>query len=748
MKLIKFLLRALLFAILAAILGALFWYFISTKDTALQPEKLVISPNNVTLYDNKNCTLDNLSSKTLHQSTSLANVPMHTRNAFIFTEDKRFYSHNGFDYRRIAKAALNNLKTRSFEQGASTISQQLIKNTHLSHEKTLTRKLREWKLTRALERRYSKDEILEKYLNVIYFGHNCFGIRAAARFYFDKEPSELDIADSAILAGLVKSPNNYSPFKNPENCKRRKHTVLNAMLKNNAISNDELYAALDKPLPVYTAHKKSGSSYLRFVFDELTSLSDKYAFTVGGNMQIYTYLDSNVQNELEQLAAEYDASDKTFLVADGATGGFRACVSSTGEIKRSPGSLIKPLFVYAPALEEDVISPATPILDQKVDYGGYSPRNYDGTYHGYVSARECLSKSLNIPAVKILDSMGISKAVSYMEQMELHTQKDEHSLALALGATKHGFSLPQLLSAYGTLQTGEFINGGFISEIRRDGITLYKHSNKKTRVFSEETAYLTTDMLKTAATQGTAKKLRNLPFEIAAKTGTVGTQKGNTDAYALSYTTRDIAGVWLGNRDNSFISCTGGGTPCNLLLRINEILYRNHVQQNENILPFSKPETVVCAALDKYSYYDTHTIQLADELAPTEYTFQEYFKKDALPLKKSRIFSNPTIITPRIDYKNGQVSIQLSDNAPPFYRYKIQRYDTDYASHTTVYFGEYTPVFTDSSTERNKRYVYTVTPVYNGTEGSPYVLPTISTKHGASLPIVDENITQKDWWLP
>lgn len=220
------------------------------------------------------------------------------------TEDKGFFKHNGFDIKRMAKAALKNMRARSFKEGASTISQQLIKNTHLSQEKTIKRKLKEIKLTRKLEKKYSKNEILEKYLNTIYFGHNCFGLESASEFYFGKQPQDLTLSDAAILAGLVKSPNNYSPFKHPENCIQRKKIVLSAMLAQGHITETEKMKALSEPLPEAPAESSLNKSYFARVFDELEELSEKYNFTLGGNIRIYTYLDPNLQNYLETLSDE------------------------------------------------------------------------------------------------------------------------------------------------------------------------------------------------------------------------------------------------------------------------------------------------------------------------------------------------------------------------------------------------------------------------------------------------------------
>ena len=414
-------------------------------------------------------------------------------------------------------------------------------------------------------------------------------------------------------------------------------------------------------------------------------------------------------------------------------------------IRRLPGSLIKPLLVYAPALEENLISPATPILDEKVNYSGYSPENFDKSYHGYVSARECVEKSLNIPAVKVLSSLGVSKGVAYLDRLGLPVEHADESLALALGGIKNGYSLQKLIKAYSVLPNGGVLkNCGFISEIKIEGIGVYKKKEGGSRIFTEETAYLMTDMLKSTAKSGTAKKLRDLPFDVAAKTGTVGTEKGNTDAYALSYTARDCIGVWLGNSDNSYIDCTGGGLPCNVLLRLNEYLYDGYRKKNEAIPSFSSPKNIVRVTLDKSSYYDTHTLMLADDLAPVEYRFTELFKKTAIPTKKNDAFTNPAIFAPELTFSKGTVRIFFDKRCPSYYQYRIDRYD--YATHSTVYFGAFTECFTDEELLENKSYIYTVTPIYKGKEGKSITLPSISTKSAPPSSEKKDEILEKNWW--
>ncbi len=730
---------------LALLLVGLGYYFAVTKGVSLSKEKLTFMEKSVTVYDVENARVLTPCLGGVEQTVTYEELPKHTVRAFVDTEDKRFFQHNGFDLRRIVKSLLKNLKAGSFKQGASTISQQLIKNTHLSQEKTVKRKLQEWKLTRQLEKAYSKEEILEKYLSVIYFGHSCFGLRSAAEFYFGKTPQELNVAESAILAGLVKSPNNYSPFKNPQNCQKRKVSVLNAM-KNNGSINEEQYAvAKAQPLPLTPTRNEESVGYVQHVFDELSAIAEEKGFTVGGNIEIYTYLDKDLQATLTKIAAQHEGTDKNFCILDGKTHGFKACVSTVSEIKRLPGSLLKPLLVYAPAIEENILSPATPILDERIAYGDYAPENYDGTFHGYVSARTALSQSLNVPAVKTLESLTVEKGARYLEKLRLPVDKADYSLALALGGMKEGYSLYELLSAYTALQNGGVWRPcGFIREIKIDGVSVYRKSDKSERVFSEETAYLTTDILKTAASVGTAKKLHSLPFPIAAKTGTVGTERGNTDAYALAYTTRDVVGVWLGNADNQRIEYTGGGLPCNYLLQIEQALQEYYEHQQRAIDDFYRPQGVVTATLDLTAYESAHALELSDELAPAQYRFDELFKKDNLPKKRADYFSNPKIPPPTIALEEGAVRLTFEENTPTFYEYLIEREEKK--RKITVYKGAYLPTFLDETIAEDAHYVYSVTPIYQDRIGTTITLPTVSTKKKTHTPLDDQKVLEKNWW--
>ncbi len=740
MKVIKKLLLFILLFLLLGVTLAVGYYYAVTKSTSLDPSKLLFSEKTITLYDKNGAEIH--TPNAARQATKIEDISPFVKQAFIAVEDRRFYKHGGYDMKGVLRATFHNLKSKSFEQGASTISQQLIKNTHLSQEKTVKRKLKEFKLTRELEKRYSKKEILERYLNTIYFGHSCFGITSAAEFYFGKSPAELSLAESALLAGLAKSPNYYSPVKNPENAKKRRNVVLSCMLETGSITVNQKENACKEALPTSPFSHHDGG-YISFVFDELSAIAEEKGFTIGGKMQIHTYLDGDLQAALEEIASSYTESDKSIFVLDGKTRGFKGCVSTLGNLPRLPGSALKPLLVYAPAIEENILSPATPILDEKINFNGYSPENYDGGYHGYVSARECVEKSLNIPAVKVLQSLTLPKATAYLEKLNLPVSEEDKSLALALGGMKNGYTLKDLTGGYAALQSGGVYSScGFISSIKVGNTLLYKKPTEGKRVFSEETAYLTTDMLRTTVENGTAKKLRSLPFEIAAKTGTVGTKKGNTDGYALSYTTKDCVSVWLGNADYSPVSCTGGGAPCNLLYQVNAYLYATYKEKGEKINAFAACKNIVKTPLDKTAYYENHTLSIADERSPETERIYELFKASALPLNKCTAYSAPTILPPSVEVEGNRVKILFDARSPKYYSYKIERYD--FQTKVTIYSGEYIGEFYDEVLS-NKNYQYVVTPYYKEQAGEPVILPTITTKQGDFTP-QEQEILSKEWW--
>ncbi|MBR2341207.1 MAG: transglycosylase domain-containing protein [Clostridia bacterium] len=749
MKILKKLLKIFLLLLLLTIFFFIGYYFSVTKDVALSPEKLTINENTAQIYDANDKEFANASTLVAQEITRIADIPEHTKWAFIDTEDRSFFSHNGFNVKRIVKALLNNLKSASFKEGASTISQQLIKNTHLSQQKTIKRKLQEFKLTYQLEKNYSKEDILEKYLNTIYFGHSCFGITSASKFYFGKPPSELTLSESAILAGMVKSPNNYSPFKKPEKCENRRNVVLNGMREMRHISDEQVNQAKLAPLPDSPTLEKGNKHYISAVFDEIESLSEQYNFSVGGKISIHTYLNEDLQDFLESQAKNIDC-DCVFSVLDNLTHGISAYYKTAKINARSPASLIKPLAVYAPAIEENLLCPATPLLDEKINFSGYEPKNFDGNYYGYISARQALSKSLNIPAVKLLNSLGVKKSAQYLEKLSLSITEEDKTLALALGGIQNGFTLNQLIGAYSSFAcNGIYTPPSFIRKIYIDGEVVYSRKIIESQVFSDSTAFLITDMLRTAVKDGTAKKLRALPFDIAAKTGTNGVEGKNLDAYTISYTTANTVGVWLGNASNAPIEYTGGGKPCDIVYKINERI--NEISPfKENITPFLQPDSVKIIKIDSIEYENSKKILLADPISPSEFMFQELFQESLIPTQQAAHFSNPKINSPKIQLTDKKINITFDINAPKFYKIIVKKYYASrntYVTHSTLYEGSIPEHLTDILDD-DRVYVYSVTPYYKDIAGNTIFLPSVSLSGNKSpiLPDSPPNIIKKDWW--
>lgn len=711
-----------LFGATVALLAALLVYYFSvTAGASLQPERLTLTDNCVRVYDGEGNEIQ--APKTYEP---ISELPAYLPGAFVAVEDKRFYEHNGIDYKRVGKAALKNAVSFSFREGASTISQQLIKNTHLSGEKTVTRKLREFKLARQLEKRYSKEEILELYLNSIYFGHSAFGIGNAAHYYFGKQAEVLTAAESAMLAALVKSPNRYSPFKDAEKCLSRRNFVLGLMAEQGYLTADEAAAAKEEPLPTECAPEERTSPYLDLVWEELSDLLPDVSS--GDELRVYTFLDPALQQELE---ATHTDCDVCALVRDNRTDGIKAFYSTCGVLRRLPASAIKPLAVYAPALQENLISPATPILDEKTSFAEYSPSNYGGKYGGYMSVRYALAHSVNVPAVKILNELGTEHACRYLERMSLHVGEDDRSLALALGGVKEGFTLPELADGYATFANGgKFTASGTVARIENgNGKTLYEFTARKSPVFDGDVCYLVNDMLQTAATEGTAKKLKGLAFPVCAKTGTGGTRDANTDAYTIAYTRDDTVAVWLGNRDNSPVEATGGGMPANIALRIMQALYAEGAPA-----PFEMCNEVVEVALDQEEYEENHRLLRADPLAPSYLTVKELFRASALPEGASTRFSRPQMEKPLISVKNGAVCLELCQTK--YYDYIVKRENN--GETVTIYNGKYRKTISDNSVKQGMRYTYTVIPVWQGIEGEAVTLPSVYIEPTNELP--------EHWW--
>lgn len=723
----------IIFLILSVILLAVASIFLrivikETNQISLDKNKLLLQATQVNIYDASG-VLTNSSNVAGRDLITIDKLQPHTIQAFISIEDKNFYKHTGINYKRMFKAMYNNLKNGKIVEGASTITQQLIKNTHLSNEKTLKRKTKEIFLAKKLESKYTKDEIMEIYLNVIYFGDGCYGIEEASQRYFGISASELSIEQSAVLAGMIKSPYTYSPVNNYNNSLKRRNLVLKEMHKDGYITSEELNSALTSEIVLTEKDNECdyNSLYVKAVINEACEVLNVNETELAlNNYKIYTYLDNKKQEELYNIMQndEYyhvnshgNIADGLALIIDNQNGGIEAFAGKSKynlvNIKRQPGSAIKPILVYAPALEEGKISNCTPILDDELNIGGYTPQNVGGVYHGYVSVRDSVAQSLNIPAIKTMEYVGIDKCKKFAENSGIDFAENDNGYAIALGGFTNGVTLQQLTNSFLPFSNnGKFIQSGFVQKITtQNGITVYQKDTSGKQVMGSDTAYLTTDLLISGVEDGTSKKLKTLPYQIAGKTGTVAV-KGtnlNTDAISVAYTSEHTIGVWFGNysydKKYHLEGKNNGGTYATAVIKDTF----NQMYKDAPPADFIMPDTVEEVAIDWLELQDNHVIKLAGVGCPEKYRAKEIFSKRYLPQNTSTRFENLFI---DFDVKNINESVTISADLEDYLSYKLMRNNAllDTIENTQ---GEYQ--FVDENLKPNTMYEYyfVITNPYN-----------------------------------
>ena len=636
---------------LVLLLCSISYCFFVSLGTNLNKEKLINLDVGITYLDTFGNVIEEESGST--SITEIKDIPAHVKNAFISIEDKRFYKHNGIDVKGMLRASISNLKSLSFKEGASTISQQLVKNTHLSSEKTIKRKILEIKLTRQLEKSYTKDEILEKYLNTIYFGENCYGITSASKKYFNKKPSNLTISESAVLAGIIKAPSNFSPYKNHEKCLERRNLVLKKMLENEYINNTEYENAVSSKIETYENNQNKKYDFLYLAKNDAEKILSGKPLYKYQKITVETTFNPKIQKSVENSITN-DEYDKTLIVSN-KNNDILAYFSTIGEVRRCIGSTIKPLLVYAPAIEENCVYSCSKILDEKTNFNGYSPSNYNEKYYGNVSVKNSLAKSLNVCAVKLLNYTGIENSLKYLNKTYIKTTENDKNLAIALGATENGATMRELAGSYNLFQNdGNLISQTCIKNIKINNKTVYKNNKESEKIFSPDTTYIINDMMRETTLNGTGKKLSFANAKVYSKTGTVGNKNGNTDAYSISFNPEYLIGVWYGG--DKFIlpnSITGGTTPAIISTKIWNELYKNKCD-----VDFYMPDEIKILDVDKTEYEKDNVI-LADDNAPEKYRIKEIFRRDYYPTQKSSYFSSPIIEKPKITVNNNEICFSL-----------------------------------------------------------------------------------------
>lgn len=547
---------------------------------------------------------------------SINKIPKNLQNAFVAVEDARFYEHAGVDPRAIARAVWSNFTNRGVSEGGSTITQQLAKNALLSQEQTLKRKIQEALLAIQIERQYSKNEILELYLNQIYFGQGAYGVQSAAMVYFGKNVEDLSLEECAMLAGIPKSPNYYSPLNNLKAATERQSTVFDQMVKYEFISSATAAKARDAKLKLMSRSAQSGNkaNTASYFVDYVTQhLIDKYGAdsVYKDGLKIYTSLDITMQAAAEAAMerlpeARTDSNglkqpQGALIAIDPRTGYIKAMVGGRGTdqfnravlAERQPGSAFKP-FVYLAAIESGM-TPNSTIEDSPISFGDWTPSNYDGKLHGTVSLRAALEQSLNIPTVKIANSVGPDKPLYYAQQMGISTLvlqgfTNDRNLAMSLGGLTRGVTPLEIASAFGI-----FANSGIrveptaiIKVVDRNGKILEQSTPREKAVINERSAYILTDMMRGVITHGTGTAA-NIGRPAAGKTGTTSDYK---DAWFVGFTPDLVASVWVGYDNDGYLNgITGGSTPATIWRT-----FMNKALANVPARDFIRPNGVVLDA--------------------------------------------------------------------------------------------------------------------------------------------------------
>ena len=518
---------------------------------------------------------------------TLDQVPKHVQDAFVAIEDVRFYNHAGVDMKSVARAVYRDIIALGKVEGASTITQQLAKNLFLYNDKTWMRKTKEVMAAIYLEREYSKNEILELYLNAIYFGHGIYGIETAAQYFYSKSVEDLSVAEGALIAALAKAPNGYSPINNPDKAMTRRNVVLKVMNEAKMISTDTMLSEQGKTLGLNVKEKEVNpwvDSYLDLVMKEAAK---KYSISINELKRGGYRIIVNIDEQAQKIAYESFKEDSYFPGnTEGVEGAFVMLEAESGQVKvalggrdyqlgdlnrvtvkRQPGSVIKPLAVYGPAMMLDY-QPYSLLKDEELAYDGYVARNYDGQYEGEISLYEALVQSKNTSTVWLLDQIGINTSKNYLEKM--HMDIPDEGLAIGLGGLSEGLTPLNMVEGYRAFaHDGEIIDPYTISHIYNQDDELIAEANPiSTEVFNSQVAWNMTEILSHTVEAGTAQQ-GEYTKALAGKTGSTEHPHAEgmvKDAWFVGYTPEYVTALWMGydRSDQNHYLTTGGTAPTEL----------------------------------------------------------------------------------------------------------------------------------------------------------------------------------------
>lgn len=588
----KKLFMALVVIMVICVAGAGAGFLLSITGTLPDVSQTLSPAASSQIYDCKGRLITTVHAEQNRLPVKLADTPKDLQNAFIAAEDIRFYKHHGIDPIGIARAVVSNIRHRDATgQGGSTITQQLARNAFLTQEQTLKRKLLEAVLAVEIENKYTKAEILEMYMNQIYFGQGAYGVQTASHVYFGKDVKDLNLAQCAMLAGLPNSPNYYSPFYNLQAAKYRQGVVLDQMAKYGYISQEQANEAKAQDLGLVKPgsnqdNNKLASYFVNYVVQQVSDKYDSSAIYKEG-LKIYTTLDLDMQKDAEN-AVNKDLPKGTknakgitqpqgaLLAIETKTGDVKAMVGGRGEdqfnratqMYRQPGSAFKP-FTYVTALEKGM-SPNMMLDNSAVSFaGGWSPKNYGHTTGGPVTMTEALVKSMNIPTINLANKVGMSNVIKTAEKCGISSLVDsgkysDNNLSASIGGLSKGVSLWDMAQAYSVFaNNGQLIKPRVILKIEdRNGNILEDHTGESDaeQVLDANAVARLNVMLQQAVMRGTGC---NAYFgrPVAGKTGTTN---GAHDAWFVGYTPNMVTAVWIGDDTSTNAGYTGGTIPATI----------------------------------------------------------------------------------------------------------------------------------------------------------------------------------------
>ncbi|KOY80833.1 PBP1A family penicillin-binding protein [Lysinibacillus macroides] len=677
--------------------AGLFAYYASTAPEL--DEDLLKDPVSSEFYD-KNGELFATIGAENRKYIKYEDIPEDMVNAILATEDVRFFEHHGMDFYRLGGAILANFRDGFGAQGASTLTQQVVKNSFLQNEKKLKRKAQEAWLAFQLERKYSKEEIFEMYFNKMLMSGRIYGFGTAAQYFYGKELKDLSLDEEALLAGLVQRPNAYNPLKNPELAKKRRNTVLGLMHQHGKISKAEMEEAqqldVQEGLADDTTRQSfAGSKYDAFldvVINELEENGDGTAMAEG--IKVYTTLDPNAQKIVENTMND-DSNFPTediqsgVAVIDTKTGAIQAVGGGRhyGAIRgwnyaedltnNQPGSTMKPLIDYGPAIEYLKWSTGQTLVDEPITYTGTKQTitNWDGRYMGAITARKALYASRNVPAVKTLQEVGIEKAKEFVGRLGIKTDDLYESDAIGGGAIT--ISPIQMAASYAAFgNNGVYTDPHSITKIvYRDGKTSKNYTPEPKVAMSDYTAYMVTDMLRDVVgnkpdASGTAANVPGL--DIAGKTGTTNYSAEDFSKYNLpntsvpdswfaGYTTNYSIAIWSGYEKHfdPITTWEERRLPQNLFKTIMQ-----EISASVETASFKKPSTVVEATIEVGS----NPLRLASDYTPSELRQTELFVRGNEPTEVSSVYEVPSLSTPynvtaSLDLEGQSINISWEHDA-------------------------------------------------------------------------------------